>query len=223
MPLTTQAKILRVLTDQSYTRVGGQRPVKVDVRVLVGDLAQPGRRDRRGPLPRGSLLPPQRRPGAHPAAARAARGHSRAGRPFPRAVRGRAADRRRPNVSDEAMAALQAHDWPGNVRQLRNIIERTLILAPGDRVECIEVDLLPAEVRRQRRAAVSVGQRVDGDHGLAAARGARKLRARISARSRSGAFRATSRAPPRSSAWSARRCTASSRRSGSATSATIEE
>jgi len=34
MPLTTQAKILRVLTDQSYTRVGGQRPVKVDVRVL---------------------------------------------------------------------------------------------------------------------------------------------------------------------------------------------
>jgi len=44
------------------------------------------------------------------------------------------------------MAALQAHDWPGNVRQLRNIIERTLILAPGDRVSCIEVDLLPAEV-----------------------------------------------------------------------------
>ena len=44
------------------------------------------------------------------------------------------------------MAALQAHEWPGNVRQLRNIIERTLILAPGDRASCIEVDLLPAEV-----------------------------------------------------------------------------
>jgi two-component system nitrogen regulation response regulator NtrX len=44
------------------------------------------------------------------------------------------------------MAALQAHDWPGNVRQLRNIIERTLILAPGDRVSCIEVDLLPQEI-----------------------------------------------------------------------------
>ena len=44
------------------------------------------------------------------------------------------------------MAALQAHEWPGNVRQLRNIIERTIILAPGDRVGCIEVDLLPAEV-----------------------------------------------------------------------------
>ena len=51
-----------------------------------------------------------------------------------------------PRVSAEAMAALQAHDWPGNVRQLRNIIERTIILAPGDRVACIDVDLLPSEV-----------------------------------------------------------------------------
>ena len=44
------------------------------------------------------------------------------------------------------MAALQAHDWPGNVRQLRNIMERTLILAPGDRAQQIDVDLLPSEV-----------------------------------------------------------------------------
>jgi two-component system nitrogen regulation response regulator NtrX len=59
-----------------------------------------------------------------------------------------AAERRipTPSLSDEAMAALQAHEWPGNVRQLRNIIERTIILAPGDRVGCIEVDLLPSEV-----------------------------------------------------------------------------
>jgi two-component system nitrogen regulation response regulator NtrX len=59
-----------------------------------------------------------------------------------------AAERRipTPSLSDEAMAALQAHDWPGNVRQLRNIIERTIILAPGDRVACIDVDLLPGEV-----------------------------------------------------------------------------
>ena len=51
-----------------------------------------------------------------------------------------------PSISEEAMAALQAHDWPGNVRQLRNIIERTLILSPGDRAARIEVDLLPPEV-----------------------------------------------------------------------------
>jgi two-component system nitrogen regulation response regulator NtrX len=58
-------------------------------------------------------------------------------------------------LSDEAMAALQAHDWPGNVRQLRNIIERTIILAPGD-VRSIDLDLLPAEiVEAQGSLAVS--------------------------------------------------------------------
>jgi len=49
-------------------------------------------------------------------------------------------------LSDEAIAALQAHDWPGNVRQLRNIIERTVILAPCERVERIEADMLPSEI-----------------------------------------------------------------------------
>ena len=53
---------------------------------------------------------------------------------------------RTPTLSKDAMAALQAHDWPGNVRQLRNIIERTMILAPSDRVDCIEIDLLPGEI-----------------------------------------------------------------------------
>jgi two-component system nitrogen regulation response regulator NtrX len=145
MPQTTQAKILRVLTDQSYTRVGGQRPVKVDVRVLsatsrnlqdeiaagrfredlyyrlnVVPVKLPALRERREDIP--ELV-------SHFLARFAA-------------------ERRMspPRISEEAMAALQAHDWPGNVRQLRNIIERTLILAPGDRVSCIEVDLLPPEI-----------------------------------------------------------------------------
>jgi two-component system nitrogen regulation response regulator NtrX len=145
MPLTTQGKILRVLTDQSYHRVGGQRPVKVDVRVLsatsrnlseeiaagrfredlyyrlnVVPVKLPALRERREDIP--ELV-------SHFLARFAA-------------------ERRitTPSLSDEAMAALQAHEWPGNVRQLRNIIERTIILAPGDRVGCIEVDLLPSEV-----------------------------------------------------------------------------
>jgi two-component system nitrogen regulation response regulator NtrX len=57
-----------------------------------------------------------------------------------------------PTISEEAMAALQAHDWPGNIRQLRNIIERTLILAPGDRVSRIDVDLLPSEILENQSA-----------------------------------------------------------------------
>jgi two-component system nitrogen regulation response regulator NtrX len=145
MPLTTQGKILRVLTDQSYTRVGGQRPVKVDVRVLsatsrnLQDEIVAGR-FREDLFYRLNVVPVRLPP------LRERR------EDIPELVThflARFASERRlsaPGISEEAMAALQAHDWPGNVRQLRNIIERTLILAPGDRAECIEVDLLPPEI-----------------------------------------------------------------------------
>ena len=145
MPATTQAKILRVLTDQSYTRVGGQRPVKVDVRVLsatsrnLQDEIVAGR-FREDLYYRLNVVPVRIPP------LRERR------EDIPELVNhflARFAAERRiqtPELSQEAMAALQAHDWPGNVRQLRNIIERTLILTPGDRVGCIEVDLLPPEI-----------------------------------------------------------------------------
>jgi len=145
MPATTQAKILRVLTDQSYTRVGGQRPVKVDVRVLsatsrnLADEISAGR-FREDLYYRLNVVPVRLPP------LRERR------EDIPELVShflARFAAERRiqtPELSKEAIAALQAHDWPGNVRQLRNIIERTLILTPGDRVGCIEVDLLPPEV-----------------------------------------------------------------------------
>jgi two-component system nitrogen regulation response regulator NtrX len=145
MPLTTQAKILRVLTDQSYHRVGGQRPVKVDVRVLsatsrnLQEEINAGR-FREDLFYRLNVVPVRLPP------LRERR------EDIPELVShflARFAAERRmqpPGISEEAMAALQAHDWPGNVRQLRNIIERTLILAPGDRASCIEVDLLPPEI-----------------------------------------------------------------------------
>ena len=154
MPLTTQAKILRVLTDQSYSRVGGQRAVKVDVRVLsatsrnlqdeiaagrfredlyyrlnVVPVRLPALRERREDIP--ELV-------SHFLARIAAERRMAA-----------------PTISEEAMAALQAHDWPGNVRQLRNIIERTLILAPGDRAAHIDIDLLPPEVLDNQSAMSS--------------------------------------------------------------------
>jgi len=151
MPLTTQAKILRVLTDQSYHRVGGQRPVKVDVRVLsatsrnLQDEIAAGR-FREDLFYRLNVVPVRLPP------LRERR------EDIPELVShflARFAMERRtppPRISEEAMAALQAHDWPGNVRQLRNIIERTVILAPGDRVACIEVDLLPPEVLDNQNA-----------------------------------------------------------------------
>lgn len=144
MPLTTQAKILRVLTDQSFTRVSGQRQVKVDVRFisstainLTGEIEEKRFREdlfyRLNVVP--LVIPPlsERREDI-PALVE-------------HYVARFAADRRvaPPDVAPDAMAALQAGDWPGNVRQLRNVIERTMILAPSDRIARIELDMLPSE------------------------------------------------------------------------------
>jgi two-component system nitrogen regulation response regulator NtrX len=151
MPMTTQGKILRVLTDQSYHRVGGQRPVRVDVRVLSATSKNlsdeiAGGRFREDLFYRLNVVPVR----LPPLRERREDIPELVGHFLARF----AADRRMPtpSISDEAMAALQAHDWPGNVRQLRNIIERTIILAPGDRVSCIEVDLLPPEVLENQSA-----------------------------------------------------------------------
>lgn len=156
MPITTQAKILRVLTDQSYNRVGGQRPIKVDVRVLSATSRNLGEEIAAGRF-REDLyyrlnVVPVRIP---PLRERREDIPELAGIFLARF----AAERRvgTPEMSKDAMAALQAHDWPGNVRQLRNIIERTMILTPGDRVDCIEVDLLPPEIIDQPGASSSGG------------------------------------------------------------------
>ena len=49
-------------------------------------------------------------------------------------------------IADDAMAVLQSHDWPGNVRQLRNNVERLMILANGDPEAPITADMLPSEI-----------------------------------------------------------------------------
>src|ERR1044072_7729697 len=129
MPATTQAKILRVLTDQSYHRVGGQRSGKVDVSVLsstsrhLQDEIAAGR-FREDLFYRLNVVPVR----LPPLRERREDIPELANHFLARF----AAERRiqTPALSDEAVAALQAHDWPGNVRQLRNIIERTIILAP---------------------------------------------------------------------------------------------
>ena len=145
MPLSTQARILRVLTEQSFVRVGGNRQLGVDVRVVSStsrDLAREmeEKRFREDLFYRLNVVPvtipslAERRDDI-PALA----GHF-----FTRyaSEQGIAP----PEVSAEAIAALQAYDWPGNVRQLRNVIERTIILTPRDRLETVEADMLPSEV-----------------------------------------------------------------------------
>ncbi|UYY78028.1 sigma-54-dependent transcriptional regulator [Sphingomonas sp. R1] len=145
MPVATQARILRVLTDQSFSRVGGTRIVKVDVRVVSATardlMAEIGAGRFREdlyyrlnvvPVPIPSLT--DRREDI-PALVEHYVAHYAAERRVPT-----------PEIAADAMVALQSYDWPGNVRQLRNVVERTVILAPGDRIGRIDVDLLPPEV-----------------------------------------------------------------------------
>jgi two-component system, NtrC family, nitrogen regulation response regulator NtrX len=145
MPMATQGRILRVLTDQSFTRIGGQRTVKVDVRVvsatardLTEEIAAGRFREdlyyRLNVVP--VMIPPlsDRREDI-PVLIEYFVAHYAQERRVPT-----------PEIATDAMVALQSYDWPGNVRQLRNVVERTVILAPGDRIGRIDLDLLPAEV-----------------------------------------------------------------------------
>lgn len=145
MPMPTQAKILRVLTEQVFQRVAGSRWVKVDVRVvsatsrdLVGEIA--AGRFREDLYYRLNVVPVRLPP--------LAERREDVVELVNYFLARYAAERRvsTPGVTEDAMAALQTYDWPGNVRQLRNVVERTMILAPPERVEHIEIDMLPPEV-----------------------------------------------------------------------------
>jgi two-component system nitrogen regulation response regulator NtrX len=145
MPLETQGKIVRALQDQTFERLGGSARVKVDVRVIatsnrdlqaeiaagrfredlyyrlaVVPLRVPSLRERREDVPglaRQFLL----------------RSAELSGQPAR-------------ELSADAVAALQAYDWPGNVRQLRNLVDWLLIMAPGGTSDPIRAEMLPPEI-----------------------------------------------------------------------------
>ena len=170
MPLSTQARILRVLTEQSFVRVGGTRQIGVDVRVVSSTardlkLEMEEKRFREDLFYRLNVVPVEipslaERRDDIPALAEYF---------FARY----AADQglRPPAINAEAMAALQAYDWPGNVRQLRNVVERTIILTPRDKLDTIEADRLSEEI---------AGGKTDGSSGMASLMGAPLREARES-------------------------------------------
>ena len=151
MPLETQGKIVRVLQEQTFERVGGNTRISVNVRVLAASsrdltaaleanhfredlyyrlnvvpIEVPPLRDRRVDIP----------PLARHFMRRAAEVAGRAPR----------------IIGEDAMAALQAQDWPGNVRELRNVVERILIMAPGNPDEPIGAGTLPGKEDNNGRA-----------------------------------------------------------------------
>ena len=152
MPRETQNKILRVLVDQQFERVGGSKRVKVDVRIIsstaynLESLIAEGS-FREDLYHRLAVVPVK-----VPALAERREDIPFLVDMFMRQICEQAGIRPR-RIGDDAMAVLQAHDWPGNIRQLRNNIERLLILARSDgaghadhRPTCcrpISVDMLP--------------------------------------------------------------------------------
>ncbi len=145
MPRETQAKILRVLVDQTFQRVGGGTRVQVDVRIISStsrDLAEAitEGRFREDLFHRLSVVPIR-----VPTLAERREDIPELVQYFlERAAADMGVAPRK--VGGDAMAVLQSHDWPGNIRQLRNNVERVMILALGDPNAEISASMLPAEV-----------------------------------------------------------------------------
>jgi two-component system response regulator AtoC len=143
MPLALQAKLLRVLQERVFERVGGNREIKADVRVIAAtnrnlqtEVAE--RRFREDLYYRLNVfpidLPPlrERRDAIPPLADYFLRRFSQQ------------IGKKLEGIDKEALNAMKTYDWPGNVRELQNVIERAVILATG----CIRLANLPGELFR---------------------------------------------------------------------------
>ncbi|WP_110173112.1 sigma-54-dependent transcriptional regulator [Luteitalea pratensis] len=154
MPISLQAKVLRVLEDRSFERVGSNTTLHVDVRLVAATnrnlrAAVAARTFREDLFFRLSVfpitIPPLRQRGSDvPLLA------SHFVERFAREQ-----NKRPPHLSSSATAALQAHGWPGNVRELQNCIERAVILAEGDTVHAQHLNLGAGEQSREAQAAAT--------------------------------------------------------------------
>jgi two-component system response regulator FlrC len=159
MPLVLQAKLLRVLQEREVERVGARKPIPVDIRVLATsnrDMLSEVRagRFREDLFYRLNVFPlhnpplRERRADILPLARRVlSRGVSRGAR-------------QRHSLAPAAEAALTAYDWPGNIRELENVMQRAMILAPGDVIEVGNLALPRSESVRVEPAAPAPGSEV---------------------------------------------------------------
>ena len=145
MPLETQGKIVRVLQEQTFERVGGGRRVEVDVRVVAATNRDPAAEIASGRFREDLFyrlnVVPLRVPALRerrediPLLAR-----------FFMARAAQAAGLQERVLGEDSLAALQAYDWPGNVRQLRNVMDWLLIMAGGTPADLVRADMLPPEI-----------------------------------------------------------------------------
>ncbi|MEI7805447.1 MAG: sigma-54 dependent transcriptional regulator [Hyphomicrobiales bacterium] len=145
MPRETQNKILRVLVDQTFQRVGGNTKVAVDVRIVSSTArnleAEIAAGKFREDLYHRLSVVPIRVP---PLAERRDDIPDLVEYFMDQISTATGLPKRR--IGDDAMAVLQSHDWPGNVRQLRNNVERLMILAGGEPDAVLSASMLPQDV-----------------------------------------------------------------------------
>ena len=165
----------------------------------LGHQPSSRRADRRGQVPRGPLLPPERRADPRARAARATAGHRRAGDRTSSPSSARATTSARARSTRTSCPLLERYDWPGNVRELRNVVERMAILTRGDR---ITVESIPLEIRLPQPRAPTRGCRRFATPPNASASARRSIRPT-----------GTSPAPPACWAPNAPACTSGSARS----------
>ena len=153
LPASMQAKLLRVLSERSFTRVGGHEALAMDCRIVAAtnrDLKamvqdDTFREDLYYRLAVVEIPVPPLREREGDIAAIAAFGLERLAARL---------GRRTPRLADDAQSALESHPWPGNVRELLNVLERVLVLLDGD---TITADDLPADVRSGQAASAGKG------------------------------------------------------------------
>jgi transcriptional regulator with GAF, ATPase, and Fis domain len=122
LALPLQAKLLRVLQEREFERVGGTRPVKVDIRVIAATNRQLDQESQRGTFRQDLYFRLNVVSDIPPLAHHFVEKHAKASR------------RRVTGVSDAAMSRLMAYEWPGNVRELENAIERAIVLGTTEEI-----------------------------------------------------------------------------------------
>ncbi len=162
MPVELQAKLLRVLQEREIDRVGGSRPLPVDVRIVAATNADLSRsveegRFRRDLFYRLAVVPirlPPLRERDHDVILLARHFAAKYGEQ----LRGKAL-----TLARDAEPLLLAHSWPGNVRELQNVIQRVLLALPGTRITARDLGpLLPAGAVREKGLTGFVEGFLDG-------------------------------------------------------------
>ncbi len=145
MPMETQGKVLRVLVEQKFTRLGGAQKVSVDTRIISSTSRDIEREIEEGRFRQDLFHRLNVVPLRVPSLAERREDIPDLIHYFVQQV-AQASGLSPRQIGEDAVAVLQAHDWPGNVRELRNNIERLMILAGGDPNTIITADMLPEEI-----------------------------------------------------------------------------